>query len=66
MIYVRCVNCIYNNVAKGIRLLDKKTFLFIQEKFHASKSFCILFVLINTAHKIKLFAKFGVFSAGGG
>ena len=25
-------------MAKGIRLLDKKQILFIQEKFHASKS----------------------------
>ena len=23
VIYVRCINCSYNNVAKGIRLLDK-------------------------------------------
>ena len=39
VIYVRCLNCSYNNVAKGIRLLDKKQFLFIQEKNHASESF---------------------------
>ena len=32
----------YNNVAKGIRLLDKKHFLFIQEKVHASKSFHLI------------------------
>ena len=39
-IYVRCINCSYNNVAKHICLLDKKKqFLFIQEKFYASKSF---------------------------
>ena len=39
VIYVRCINCSYNNVAKDIRLLDKKRqFLFMQEK-HASKSF---------------------------
>ena len=38
VIYVRCINCSYNNVAKGIRLLDKKA-CFIQEKLHASKSF---------------------------
>ena len=32
---VRSINCSYNNVAKGIRLLDKKAFkLFIQENFH--------------------------------
>ena len=37
MVYVRYINCPYNNVAKGIRLLDKKKhFLIIQEKFHAS------------------------------
>ena len=24
--YVRCINCSYNNVAKGIHLLDKKHF----------------------------------------
>ena len=24
VIYVRCINCSYNNVAKGVRLLDKK------------------------------------------
>ena len=27
VIYVRYLNCSYNNVAKGIRLLDKKAFL---------------------------------------
>ena len=32
MIYVRCINYSHNNVAKGIRLLDKKQFLFIQKK----------------------------------
>ena len=33
MIYVRCISCSYNNVAKAsIRLLDKNHFLFIQEK----------------------------------
>ena len=38
--YVGCINCSYNNVAKGILLLDKKKhFLFIQDKFHAGKSF---------------------------
>ena len=31
MIYMRCINCSYNNVAKGIRLLDEKAFSFIQE-----------------------------------
>ena len=26
---MRCINCSYNNVAKGIRLLDKKAFFFV-------------------------------------
>ena len=45
VIYVRYMNCSYNIVAKGIRLLDKKAFLFIQEKFHASKSFWKIYPL---------------------
>ena len=40
VIYVRCINCSYNNVAKGIRFLDtkarpyklQKRFLITQEK----------------------------------
>ena len=32
VIYVRCINCSYINVAKGIRLLDKKVYFVIQEK----------------------------------
>ena len=39
VIYVRCINCSYNNVAKGYVSFIKKHFLFIQEKSHASKSF---------------------------
>ena len=39
VVYVRCITCSYNNVAKGVRLLDKNIFVFIQEKIHASKSF---------------------------
>ena len=35
VIYVRCIKCSYNNVAKGIRLLGKTAFLFIQEQIHA-------------------------------
>ena len=38
VIYVRCINCSYNKLAKGIRLLDKKAF-FCLYNFHASKSF---------------------------
>ena len=32
MIYVRCINCLYNTVAKGICLLDKKAFLCLYKK----------------------------------
>ena len=32
-IYVRCISCSYNNVAKGIRLLDKKAILVYTGKF---------------------------------
>ena len=35
VVYVRCMNCSYNNAAKGTRLLDKKK----QLKNSASKSF---------------------------
>ena len=46
VIYVRCISCSYNNVAKGIRLLDKKKqFLFIQENFHASQSYLKIYTL---------------------
>ena len=45
VIYARCINCSYNNVAKGIRLLNEKAFLFIQERFHASKSFSKIYPL---------------------
>ena len=39
LIYVRCINCSYNNVAKGIRLLDKKHYLPVQEKFMQVRAF---------------------------
>ena len=40
MIYVRCMNCSYNNVAKGIRLLDKKAiFVYIGKKFMQVRAF---------------------------
>ena len=45
VIYVRCINCLYNNVAKRIRLLDKKHVLFIHENFHLSKSFWKIYPL---------------------
>ena len=53
VIYVRYINCLYNNVAKGIRLLDKKAFMFIQEKNHASKSFWKIY-LLNTIWNLKM------------
>ena len=34
VIYVRCINCSYNNVAKGIRFLDTKARLYkLQKRF---------------------------------
>ena len=39
VIYVRCINCSYNIVAKGIRLLNEKAFLFIQESFMQVRAF---------------------------
>ena len=35
VIYVRCINCSYYNVAKGIRLLDKKSIFVCTGKNHA-------------------------------
>ena len=32
VIYVGCINCSYNNVAKGIRLLDKKKHVCLYRK----------------------------------
>ena len=32
MIYVRYIKCSYNNVAKGIRLLDKKSIFWLYSK----------------------------------
>ena len=39
MICVRCINYSNNNMTKGIRLLDKKVFLFIQEIFIQVRAF---------------------------
>ena len=33
VIYVRCISCSYNNVAKGVRLLDKKATFVYTGKF---------------------------------
>ena len=51
--YVRCKSYSYNNVAKGICLLDKKQFLFIQENVHTSKSFCEIYPLKSTIRYCK-------------
>ena len=47
VIYVRCINCSFINEAKGVGFLDKKAFLFMQEKFNASKSFSKIYPLKN-------------------
>ena len=39
MIYARCINCSYNNVAKGIRLLNKKAIFVYTGIISYSKSF---------------------------
>ena len=39
VIYMRCINCSYNNVAKVSVSLIKKHFLFIQEKFMQVRAF---------------------------
>ena len=39
VIYVTFINCSYNNVAKGIRLLDKKAILFTHENFMQLRAF---------------------------
>ena len=32
VLYVRCINCSYNNVTKGIRLLDKNAYFCLYRK----------------------------------
>ena len=54
VIYVRYKSCSYNNVAKGIRLLKKKQFMFIQENFHASKSFWKIYPINNSESSIDI------------
>ena len=39
VIYVRCIKCSYNNVPKGIRLLDKKHFCLYRKKFMQVRAF---------------------------
>ena len=47
MVYVRCINCSYNNMAKGICLLDKKAIFVYTGKFHTSKSFFDSHILLT-------------------
>ena len=43
---LQIIHKLYKNVAKGIRLLDKKNIIsFIQENFHSSKSFWKIYSL---------------------
>ena len=39
VIYVRCINCSYNNVAKGVRLLDKKAIFVYTGKIMQIRAF---------------------------
>ena len=40
--YVRCINCSYNNVTKGIRLLDKNIFVYTANILKAKSNFTLL------------------------
>ena len=53
VIYVRCINCSHNNVAKGIRLLDKKAFLLIQEKIMQVRAF-ERYILLHVSFAVAL------------
>ena len=48
VIYARFINCSYNNVAKGIRLLDKKAFF-----VYTGKQSCKLELLKDISPKLK-------------
>ena len=48
VIYVRCINCSYNNVAKGIGLLDKKHFCLYMKFFMQVKAFERYISLMHT------------------
>ena len=39
MIYVRCIYCLYNNVVKGIRRLDKKHFCLYMKNYMQVRAF---------------------------
>ena len=51
VIYVRCINCSYNNVAKGIRLLDKKAFFCLYWKKIMQVRAFVRFIPSIEAHK---------------
>ena len=45
---MRCMNCSYNNMAKGIGLLDKRPICVYTGKFHTSKAFeSSIFLMTN-------------------
>ena len=47
VVYVRCISCSYNNVAKGIRLLEKKkAFIFMQ--LRAFERYIPLYFVVNS------------------
>ena len=39
VVCVSCINCSYNNIAKGIRLLDKMAIFVLQENFIQVRAF---------------------------
>ena len=48
VIYVKCINCSYNNMAKGIRLLDKKSiFCLCRKNFMQVRAF-ERYILLNS------------------
>ena len=49
VIYVRCIKCSYNNVAKGIRFLDKKAFFGYIGKISCKKEL-LKDISLNTVH----------------
>ena len=50
VIYVRCINFSYNNVAKGNRLLEKKQFCLCRNKFMQVRAFERYIPLISAMH----------------
>ena len=60
MIHMRCIDCAYNNLAKGIRLLDKKHFLY-RKKFMEVRSLKDISHYANTTNVVINFAVKGFF-----